>query len=215
MVDIFAPPTTAATGRSGFSRRGECLQFRFHQTARSVRQQAGKTFGRSVGAVRRGEGVVDVDVAEFGQLGRETGVVLLLFRMEAQVLHHDDAAGVDLRQGVLGDGADTVVGEGDLLPDGLGNGVHHLLERVFWSGPPLGRPKCERTTTLAPACESSVRVGANRSMRVVSVTTPSLAGTFRSARTRTVLPSNSKSSRVLKSLIRAVPFLGSGCLFRA
>ena len=43
-------------------------------------------------AVRGAERVVDVDVGQRRQALREAGVVLLFFRMEAQVLEQHDAA---------------------------------------------------------------------------------------------------------------------------
>src|SRR5690606_3222249 len=67
------------------------------------------------------------------------------------------------------------------------------------SGAPFGRPKWASRTTLAPLAESSVMVGATRSMRVASVTLPSFTGTFRSTRTRTRLPATSASSSVRKA----------------
>ena len=48
--------------------------------------------GRGVGPVRRGEGVVHVDVAEPRQRPRERGVVRLLARVEAEVLEEEHAA---------------------------------------------------------------------------------------------------------------------------
>ena len=52
--------------------------------------------GRRVRAVRRAEGVVDVDVGERRELPREAAVVLLLFGVEAQVLEQHHAAGLGL-----------------------------------------------------------------------------------------------------------------------
>jgi hypothetical protein len=63
-------------------------------------------------------------------------------------------------------------------------------------GLPSGRPKCDIRTTLAPFSISVSMVGASRSIRVASVTTPSLTGTFKSARSSTRLPRTSMSSRV-------------------
>src|SRR4051812_14810927 len=63
---------------------------------------------------------------------------------------------------------------------------------------PLGRSKCEMTTTFAPFFDSSRMVSAVRSMRVASVTLPSRIGTFRSARTSTRLPETARSSIVAK-----------------
>src|SRR3984893_15061720 len=65
-------------------------------------------------------------------------------------------------------------------------------------GPPLGRPKCDITMSLAPLSISASMVRGSRSIRVASVTTPALTGTFRSARNSTRLLRTSMSSRVLK-----------------
>src|SRR3954452_12409558 len=70
---------------------------------------------------------------------------------------------------------------------------------------PFGRPKCDMTTGLPPRSMIAARVGASRSIRVASVTLPSLTGTFRSARTRTRLPATSRSSRVRKRGIGEAP----------
>ncbi len=48
------------------------------------------------------------------------------------------APAMDLGQGFLGGRTDAVVGEGDLLADRLGNGVHHLLQRVLLVRAALG-----------------------------------------------------------------------------
>ena len=62
---------------------------------------------------------------------------------------------------------------------------------------PSGRPKWERTMTLAPRRASSAMVAAPRSMRVLSVTLPFFMGTLKSARTSTRFPATSRSSMVL------------------
>src|SRR5271166_1007493 len=61
---------------------------------------------------------------------------------------------------------------------------------------PFGRPKWDITMTFALLSISATIVGASRSIRVASVTTPSLKGTFRSARSNTRFPRTSMSSRV-------------------
>ncbi|MNY73483.1 hypothetical protein D3C86_2122850 [compost metagenome] len=64
--------------------------------------------------------------------------------------------------------------------------------------------------TLAPLSDSSRIVGATRSMRVVSLTLPSVTGTLRSTRTSTRLPAMSEmSSIVLKAGM--VLSVGSKC----
>ena len=71
----------------------EVLDFRRHQ------QPGGRlldvmddALGRRVRAMRRAEGVVDVDVGERRELARERRVVLLFLGVEPQVLEQDDAA---------------------------------------------------------------------------------------------------------------------------
>ncbi len=64
-----------------------------------------------VGAMRRAERVIDVDVREGGQLLRERGVVRLLARVEAQVLEEQDFAGRELSREVLDLGPHAVVRE--------------------------------------------------------------------------------------------------------
>ena len=68
-------------------------------------------FGRGMGAVRRAERVVDVDVGQRGELPGEGRIVLLFLGVEAQVLEQHHAAlagGIDRRLRLL---ADAVVGE--------------------------------------------------------------------------------------------------------
>ena len=91
------------------------------------------------------------------------GVVLFLFRMEAEILHHDDGAGMDLRQGFLGDGADAVGGEGDLLTDRLGNGVHHLFQRVLLIRTALGTAEMRQNDDLGAGLR---KLGQGRSQPV-------------------------------------------------
>src|SRR5690606_3079606 len=69
------------------------------------------------------------------------------------------------------------------------------------SGPCFGRPKCDMRIALPPASVTRVMVGRAASIRVVSVTSPSLTGTLKSTRMRTRLLVRPKSSRVRKSLI--------------
>src|ERR1700730_2374522 len=83
-------------------------------------------------------------------------------------------------------------------PIAFSNGPIKGRRESAGSGPALGRPKCDITTTRAPLPISASMVGASRSMRVASVTTPALMGTFRSARNSTRLPRTSMSLRVLK-----------------
>ena len=70
-----------------------------------------EAFGRGMRAVRGREGVVDADVAELGERGDESRIVLLLAGMKAGVLQAEDVAVLHRRDRAFGDLADAVVGE--------------------------------------------------------------------------------------------------------
>ncbi len=72
-------------------------------------------FGGGVGAVGAAEGVVDVDIAEAGQLLREGGIVGLFFGMEAEVFEQERLAGFEVGGHLAGDDTDAVGGEGYVL----------------------------------------------------------------------------------------------------
>ena len=61
------------------------------------------------------EGVVDVDVAEAGELFRERGIVGFFFGMEAEVFEQERLAGFEVGGHFAGDCADAVGGEGYVL----------------------------------------------------------------------------------------------------
>ena len=139
-------------------RRAKVLEFVLHQEAgRRLRQQLRHAFGRGVRAVARPERVVHVEVGQFGQLLRERRVVLLFFRVEADVLEEHDAVALRLR---LLDRparrlAHAVVGERSppgraARPDASATGSR--LNSGL--GPPFGRPRCDARMTVAP-CSSA------------------------------------------------------------
>jgi len=64
------------------------------------------------------EGVVDVEVAEAGELFGEGGVVGLLFGMEAKVFEQEGLADFEIVGELGGEGADTVGREGDVFRPG-------------------------------------------------------------------------------------------------
>ena len=72
----------------------------------------GDAFGRGVGAVGGAEGVVDVEVAEGGELFGELGVICLFFGVEAEVFEKEGLAGFELGGELGGEFADAVGGEG-------------------------------------------------------------------------------------------------------
>src|SRR6266436_734471 len=83
----------------------------------------------------------------------------------------------------------------------------------FDSGPPLGRPRCEASTSLPPFSMASFNVGSVSRMRVSSVTKPSFSGTLKSTRMKTRLPRKSRSLIVSLSIYALVQNLAM-ILFR-
>ena len=146
LLETLAPPMTAAVGRWGLSstllQRVDLL----HQQRSGIgRQQAARSIGGGMRAMRRRKSIVDENVAERGQTLGERGIVLFLARVKAQILQHCDAAGRQRRDRSLGRLADTIGGKSDRLaqssPSLPATGVR--LKRG--SRPSSGRPKCEMT----------------------------------------------------------------------
>ena len=75
----------------------------------------GDAFGGGVGAVCAAEGVVDVEVAEAGELAGKVGVVGLLFGMEAKVFEQKGLADFEVAGEFGGDAANAVGRECDVL----------------------------------------------------------------------------------------------------
>jgi hypothetical protein len=164
------------------------------------------------------EGVVDVDVAERGELGGEGGVVGLLFGVEAEVFEQQGLAGFELAGHLGGDLADAVGGEGDVLVSlrtwssssrRRSTSGRRLMDST---GLPLGRPRCEQRMTLALWRSAYSMVGRVSRMRVSSVMMPSLRGTLKSTRMSTRLWARSRSR--MESLDTVVPQLVNAVLSR-
>ena len=114
-----------------------------------MRNEVGDALGRCVGAVRAAEGVVDVHIAQLGELLGEGRIVGLLFLVEAQVLQKQRLAGLQLTRHLFGNLAHAVGREGHVLRlvEGLveqhaqtpGHGAQtHRLHRLAL-GPPQVR----------------------------------------------------------------------------
>jgi hypothetical protein len=73
----------------------------------------GDAFGRGVRAVGSREGVVDIEVAQIGQLLGEDRIIGFFRRMEAHILKQQHAARIQIADGLDGGAADAVVGEAD------------------------------------------------------------------------------------------------------
>ena len=129
-VDLAGDLGAADDGDEGPVGFGEDLaeevEFLLHQQAGGgLRDEVGDALGGGVGAVRAAEGVVDVDVAQRGELLGEGRIVGLLFRVEAEVLQQQGLAGLELLRHLQRDVADAVGREGDVLRD-----VEHLLQQL-------------------------------------------------------------------------------------
>ncbi len=132
LVETFAPPTIAATGRSGLpSAMRQRLELRLHGAARKGRQLVRDALGRGVGAMGGREGVVDVEVAELGEPFDDRRIVLFLALVEAGVLEQQDVAVLELGDRGLGDCARcsrrrSRPGGSMTLGDGRGDGPQRI-----------------------------------------------------------------------------------------
>jgi hypothetical protein len=80
-----------------------------------LRDEVCDALGGGVGAVGAAEGVVDVDVAEDGELLGEVGVVGFFFGVEAEVFEQQGLAGFEVGGEFGCDFADAVRREGHVL----------------------------------------------------------------------------------------------------
>ena len=134
-------------------RRGERLELRLHQPPGGGGQQMRQRLGRGMRAMRRGEGVVDVEIAERRELPREAGIVASPRRMEAEILQQRHVAGARarddhaLRRGPTQSSAKAT----GRPPSASASGAASGFSESAGSGLPLGRPKCDITTTSGAA----------------------------------------------------------------
>ncbi|CEG09411.1 hypothetical protein BN961_02837 [Afipia felis] len=114
-----------------FQRLGQRVEFGLHRAPGIGGQHMAEAFGRGVGAVRAGEGVVDPDIAELGEFGDKSRIVLFLAFMEASVLEANDVAGLHPGHGILRLLADAVVDELDVPPQHVGERDRDGLQRFL------------------------------------------------------------------------------------
>ncbi len=93
--------------------------------------------GRSVGAMRGREGVVDIEIAELGEFGGESRIVLFLAFVEARVLEQENVAVLHRRDRFRRDVADAVGGEGDRTAKDFGDRRGDGPERILGVRPAL------------------------------------------------------------------------------
>ncbi len=119
---------------------------------------------RRVRAMRGAERVVDVDVGELGERLRKRGIVLFLFRVEAQVLEQDDL-GSAMRCGHGGFRrlADAVGRKDDValqqLPQSIGDRLQAELRRRLALRPPQVRRKNDRRALVERVVNGRQRRG--------------------------------------------------------
>ena len=150
-----------------------------HQPAGVVRQQRRHVVDAGVLAVHRAERVVDVRVAERGELvgeGAPLGVVLAgLARVEAQVLQQRHLAVGRARPRWRGRSRRPCRWRTRPARRAARRAARRPAPGVYFgSGAPFGRPRCEQTTTRAPASRSASSVGSTARIRPSSVIAPVL-----------------------------------------
>ena len=172
--------------RGGAEQHSEMLQLGGHQESRPRVPHVGNhADGRRVGAVRRPERVVRVEVRELRQGRRERRVVPFLRGVEAQVLEQDDAARPGLVDGLPGRVPHAVGPRSGPARRAAPRSRSATGPRLSSGrGRPPGRPRCEASTSVAPRSSAWRRVGRAARMRVSSPTAPSAIGTLKSTRIR-------------------------------
>ena len=80
------------------------------------------------------EGVVAVNIAEFGEGFGEVGIVLFFFLVEAEIFQEENFAILERIGGLFGGKADGVVGEFDGLVQKLAKAIGDGFERIFRFG---------------------------------------------------------------------------------
>jgi hypothetical protein len=183
-VETFGPPTIATSGRFGltsaFSSASSSL------TAAGRRRPPARlahAVRARFGAVRRREGVHDVDVAERRHLLRQLVLVLLLALVEAHVLEQHDLAGSAV------DAVEPVALEAHLAAEQFDRRAATGASENSLAARPPPAPEVGHDSTRAPALRAASIVGSAARMRASLVTTPFWTGTLRSSRIRTPLAS--------------------------
>ena len=178
------------------NRFAEIGQLFFHQQAGGgLAHEFGDADDGSVRAMRGAECVANEEaVAERCELARKFCVVGFFFGMVAHIFeqqHFPIAQGFALR---FGFGTDAICRERHGLPPS--NSCSRAAtgaSEYFGSTLPLGRPRCEASTSRAPRSVARRSVGRVSRMRVSSPTFPSDVGTLKSTRMKTRWPFSCRS----------------------
>ena len=150
LVDTLAPPTIAATGRFGLPSAASSASSSFCIARPAWRGQlVSEPLGRRMRAMGGGEGVIDVDVAELGELVDMGRIVLLFALMEAGVLQQEHVAVLHFGDRVVGRLADAVGREGDRTLDDVGDRGGDGLQRIGLVRAALGPAEMREQNDLA------------------------------------------------------------------
>ena len=151
LVETLAPPMMAITGLSARPALRQRVEFGLHGAAGIGGQLVAKTFGRGMGAVRRGKGVVDIEVAELGELATKAGS-FFSSPLWKRVFSRQNVASLHRIDGFGGGLADAIVGEAHRLAEHCASAAATGFSDSLGSRP-FGRPKCESRMTLPPLPE--------------------------------------------------------------
>ena len=125
------------------------LELLLHRPSRMRGQLVSEPLGRRMRAMGGGEGVIDIDVAELGELVDMGRIVLLLALMEAGVLEQKHVAVLHLGDRVVGRLADAVGREGDRPLDDVGDRGGDGFERIGLVRAALGPAEMREQNDLA------------------------------------------------------------------
>ena len=89
-----------------------------------------ETFRGSMRAVRRGKGIIDIDVAEFGKRVDKSGVVLLLAFVKARIFQQQNVASAHFGDRSFCRFADAIRGEANRLAEVLGKHRRDGFQRI-------------------------------------------------------------------------------------
>ena len=130
---------------------------RHQQPGAGILDELRDRLGRGMGAMRRAERVVDVDIGQRGKLVGEGRVVLLLLRVEPQVLEQHDAAWPGARSMAAFAGSPTQ-SSANVTRRPSSSSRRPATGRSEYPalGFPFGRPRCEQRMTPAAPCVERV-----------------------------------------------------------
>ena len=150
LVDTLAPPTIAATGRFGLpSASLQRLELLLHRPPGMRGQFMGEPLRRRMRAMGGGKGVVDIDVAELGELATWAGSFFSSPLWKRVFSEQEHVAVLHFGDRVVGCLADAVGAEGDRTLDDVGDRGGDGLERIGLVRAALGPAEMRKQNDLA------------------------------------------------------------------